>query len=101
MQQLASTTQTFITITDINLKNQSAAIHNLEVHMSQISSQLSNRLLGSLPSNTEVNPKEHVKAITLRREKVLAQDQVFREENPTPTDTEDKNSKKEKEEGDV
>jgi len=46
--------------------------------MSQIFSLLSNQPQGSLPRNTEVNPKEHVKAITLRREKVLAQDQVFR-----------------------
>jgi len=41
--------------------------------MSQIFSLLSNRSQGSLPSNMEVNPKEHVKAITLRSEKVLAQ----------------------------
>ena len=74
MQQLAATTQTFMTITDTNLKNKTAAIHNLEVQMSQIFSLLSNRPQGSLPSNTEVNLKERVKAITLRSEKVLTQD---------------------------
>ena len=78
-QQLAVATQTFMTTTDISLKNQAAAIHNLEVQISQISSLLSNRPKGSLPSSTEVNLKEHVKAITLRSEKVLAQDQVSRE----------------------
>jgi len=40
--------------------------------MSQNFNLLSNRPQGSLPSNTGVNPKEHVKAITLRNEKVLA-----------------------------
>ena len=66
MQQLATTTQTFLTTTDTNLKNQAAAIYNLEVQMSQIFSPLSNRSQGSLPSNTEVNPKEDIKIITLR-----------------------------------
>jgi len=67
MQQLAATTQTFMTTTDTNLKNQATAIHNLEAQMSQIFSLLSNRPHGSLPSNTKVNPKEHVKAITLMK----------------------------------
>jgi len=94
MQQLAAATQTFMTITDTNMKNQAAAIQNLEVQKSQIFSLLSNRPQGSLPSNTEVNPKEHVKVITLRREKVLAQDQVSREENFVLTVTGDENSEK-------
>ena len=37
----------------------------------------------------------------LRSEKVLAQDQVSREEKPTPTDIIDENSEQEKEAGDV
>ena len=37
----------------------------------------------------------------LRSGKVLAQDQVSREENPAPTDTEDENSEKEKKAGDI
>jgi len=90
-----------MTTTDANLKNQAAAIHNLEVHISQISSMLSNRPHGSLPSNTEVNPKKYVKAITLRSEKVLAKDQVSREENLTPTGTGDENSEKEMKTGDI
>ena len=101
MQQLAATTQTFMTTTNFNLKNQAAAIHNLEVQTSQISILLSNRLQGSLPSNMEVNPKEHVKAIMLRSENVLAQDKVVREEKLTPTYTVNKNSEQKKEAGDV
>ena len=63
--------------------------------MSQISGLLSNQPQGSLPSNTEVNPKEHVKAIMLRSGKVLAQDQVSREKNPASTDIRDENSEQE------
>ncbi|XP_071917116.1 uncharacterized protein [Coffea arabica] len=39
---------------------------NVEVQIGQIASYLNNRNQGELPSKTEVNPKEHVKAITLR-----------------------------------
>jgi len=74
MKQLAATTQIFMTITNTNLKNQAATINNLDVQMSKIFSMLSNRSQGSLSSNTKVNPKEHIKAIMLSSEKVLAQD---------------------------
>ncbi|XP_071928189.1 uncharacterized protein [Coffea arabica] len=39
---------------------------NVEVQIGQIASSLNNRNQGELPSKTDVNPKEHVKAITLR-----------------------------------
>ena len=52
------------------LNNQAAQLRNLEVHMGQMANLLTERQLGSLPSNSEVNPRregnEHVKAITLR-----------------------------------
>ncbi|XP_071912275.1 uncharacterized protein [Coffea arabica] len=44
---------------------------NVEVQIGQIASSLNNRNQGELPSKTEVNPKEHVKAITLRSGKQL------------------------------
>ncbi|XP_027178132.1 uncharacterized protein LOC113777297 [Coffea eugenioides] len=44
---------------------------NIEVQIGQIASSLNNRSQGELPSKTEVNPKEHVKAITLRNGKQL------------------------------
>ncbi|XP_031394316.1 uncharacterized protein LOC116205794 [Punica granatum] len=56
--------------TDTMLQNQQATIRNLEVQISQISQQLSNRPSGSLPSNTEENPKG-VNAIMLRSGKEL------------------------------
>ncbi|XP_071909600.1 uncharacterized protein [Coffea arabica] len=44
---------------------------NVEVQIGQIASSLNNRNQGELPSKTEVNPKKHVKAITLRSGKQL------------------------------
>ncbi|WCJ21103.1 hypothetical protein M5689_003284 [Euphorbia peplus] len=48
------------------LKNHSSSIHNLEVQIGQLAKSIPSRKLGDLPSNTESNPKEQVKAITLR-----------------------------------
>ena len=47
------------------IRNHSSSIHNLEVQMGQLANSLSKRNQGALPSNTEKNPKEQVKAITL------------------------------------
>ena len=52
------------------LNNQAAQLRNLEVQMGQMASLFTERQQGSLPSNSEVNPrgegKEYCKAITLR-----------------------------------
>ena len=57
------------------LNNQAAQLRNLEVHMGQMANLLTERQQGSLPSNSEVNPrgegKEYCKAITLRSGKEL------------------------------
>lgn len=45
---------------------------NLENQVAQIAKTLAERLLGSLPSNTEVNPKESLKSVTLRIGKELS-----------------------------
>ena len=52
--------------TQLMFKNHSSSIHNLEVQMGQLANSLTMRNQGSLPSNTEKNPKEQLKAITLR-----------------------------------
>ena len=58
------------------LKNQAAQLRNLEVQMGQMANLLTERQPGSLPSNSEVNPRregnEHVKVVTLRSVKELA-----------------------------
>src|SRR5438045_2964429 len=51
---------------DMFMKNQSASIKNLEMQMGQIHNLLANRQQGTLPSDTEKNPREQVNAITLR-----------------------------------
>ena len=57
------------------LNNQSAQLRNLEVQMGQMANLLAERQPGSLPSNSEVNPRrdgnEHVKSVMLRSGKEL------------------------------
>ena len=57
------------------LNNQAAQLRNLEVHMGQMANLLTKRQSGSLPSNSEENPRrdgnEHVKAVMLRSGKEL------------------------------
>ena len=52
------------------LNNQAAQLRNLEVQMGQVANMLTERQHGSLPRNSEANPrgegKEYCKAITLR-----------------------------------
>ncbi|KAL5789533.1 hypothetical protein ACOSQ2_004421 [Xanthoceras sorbifolium] len=48
-----------------------AVIQKLEMQIGQIARDTQNRAHGTLPSNTEVNPKEHCKAITLRSGKEI------------------------------
>ena len=62
MNQQDETTKRFEQI----FKNHSSSIHNLEIQVGQLANSLSVRNQGSLPSNTEKNPKEQLKAITLR-----------------------------------
>ncbi|KAL2486517.1 Uncharacterized protein Adt_31273 [Abeliophyllum distichum] len=52
--------------TETSFQNQGASIKNLETQMGHMVIALSGRAPGTLPSNIEVNPKEHVKAITTR-----------------------------------
>ncbi|KAI5682084.1 hypothetical protein M9H77_03312 [Catharanthus roseus] len=51
--------------------NQEASIHNLENRIRQLAKMISEKTLGALPSNTEKNPREHAKAVTLRSGKEL------------------------------
>ncbi|KAL2526437.1 Uncharacterized protein Adt_11491 [Abeliophyllum distichum] len=51
---------------EASIQNQGASIKNLETQIGQMEVAISSRALGTLPSNTEVNPKEYVKAITTK-----------------------------------
>ncbi|PPS10618.1 hypothetical protein GOBAR_AA10028 [Gossypium barbadense] len=50
--------------TETALKNQQASIKGLETQIGQLSKLISKRPQGSLPSNTEPNPREHLKTIS-------------------------------------
>ena len=71
--QFIQKTNDFIDDTKANFSNQNASIHNLEHQVGKISKLLTERTQGALPSISETNPKEHVKAITLRSRKELEQ----------------------------
>ncbi|KAI3670941.1 hypothetical protein L1987_87586 [Smallanthus sonchifolius] len=51
---------------ETELRNQKALIQTIENQVGQIAKLIFERPPGGLPSNTEPNPKAHVKAITLR-----------------------------------
>ena len=52
-------------------KNHSSSIHNIEVQMGQLANAVAQRNQGNLPSNTEPNPREQLKAISLRSDKEI------------------------------
>ncbi|KAK1359673.1 hypothetical protein POM88_044147 [Heracleum sosnowskyi] len=61
--------------TDALIQSQSASMRALEMQVGQLASAINNRPQGSLPSDTEPNPKndkrEHCKVITLRSGKEI------------------------------
>ncbi|KAG5513007.1 hypothetical protein RHGRI_038576 [Rhododendron griersonianum] len=56
---------------DIALKNNENTMRSIERTVGQLATLMSERSQGSLPSTTEKNPKEQIKAITLRSGKEL------------------------------
>ena len=89
--------------TDATLRNHEAFIHNLENQVGQIAKLLSERPQGSLPGNTEPNPREQLKAVTLRSGKELKSNvgnepdildkKSFEAEKGKPSDVEDVNER--------
>ncbi|GJY70232.1 hypothetical protein Tco_0473935 [Tanacetum coccineum] len=50
--------------TDATIRNQGASIKALDIQIGQMSKVLQERGSGSLPSSTEINPRNHVKSIS-------------------------------------
>lgn len=48
------------------IQSQATTIRNLETQMGNLANIMADRAQGTLPSNTEWNPREYAKAITLR-----------------------------------
>ncbi|XP_073147962.1 uncharacterized protein [Henckelia pumila] len=61
----------FISSTETRPQNQDASIRNLETQLGQLANIIAGRTQGTLPSDTEKNPKEQAKAITLRSGKEI------------------------------
>lgn len=57
---------------------------NLEVQMGQLATSMKSQQQGKFPSDTEINPKEHCKAITLRSGKQIGESLPEEEKNSTP-----------------
>lgn len=52
-------------------QNQEVLLKSLEVQLRQLTSIVSRRAQGTLPRDTEKNPKDYVKAVTLRNRREL------------------------------
>ncbi|XP_070019929.1 uncharacterized protein [Nicotiana sylvestris] len=61
----------YIKVTDEKMESQNSSLKNLEIQLSQLATLVSEKIQGPLPSNTKKNPKEHLKAITVRLGKEL------------------------------
>ena len=61
----------WMSMAETRLQNYEASMHNLETQIGQLANLVADRAQGSLPSNTERNPREHVKAVTLRSGKTF------------------------------
>ncbi|XP_015573020.1 uncharacterized protein LOC107261032 [Ricinus communis] len=71
MEKFISTSEIRFQTTKTALRNQQASIQTLENQVGQIAKLLSERPPRSLPSNTEANPMERLKVITLQSGKEL------------------------------
>ncbi|MDD0148370.1 hypothetical protein PSY31_21860, partial [Shigella flexneri] len=56
----------FMVESKAHMQTQSVAMRNLEIQVGQLAKQVSERPQGSLPGDTETNPREQCKAIMLR-----------------------------------
>ena len=90
------------------LNNQATQLRSLEAQMGQMANLLTERQPGSLPSNSEVNPRrdgnEHVKVVTLRsckdletKEKPSVTEEVEAEKVIQPSQSDDTNKEQFKE----
>ncbi|PPS15671.1 hypothetical protein GOBAR_AA04907 [Gossypium barbadense] len=64
LSKFISVSETCFQNIETALKNQQASIQGLETQIGQLSKLISERPQGSLPSNTEPNPREHLNAIS-------------------------------------
>ncbi|PPR82636.1 hypothetical protein GOBAR_AA38077 [Gossypium barbadense] len=68
LSKFISVSETYFQNTERALKNQQTSIQGLETQIGQLSKLISERPQGSLPSNTEPNPREQLNAINIQDE---------------------------------
>ncbi|PPS08020.1 hypothetical protein GOBAR_AA12613 [Gossypium barbadense] len=68
LSKFISVSETRFQNTEIALKNQQASIQGLETQIGQLSKLISKQPQGSLPSNTEPNPREQLNAINIQND---------------------------------
>ncbi|PPS00276.1 hypothetical protein GOBAR_AA20388 [Gossypium barbadense] len=66
LSNFISVSETHFQNTETALKNQQASIQSLETQIGQLSKLISKQPQGSLPSNTEPNPREQLNAINIQ-----------------------------------
>ncbi|PPS01864.1 hypothetical protein GOBAR_AA18799 [Gossypium barbadense] len=82
LSKFISVSETCFQNTEIALKNQQASIQGLETQIGQLSKLISERPQGSLPSNTEPNPREHLNAIsTQNKDRLIAPEPEIQQNN--------------------
>ncbi|KAG9458347.1 hypothetical protein H6P81_002855 [Aristolochia fimbriata] len=81
-------------LTEARLQTHEASIRNLEIQMGQLPNAISGRNQGTLHRNSETNPRDQIKAITLRSGKVFEEQQHIQVED----DTTDQQQAKDREE---
>ncbi|KAG9449976.1 hypothetical protein H6P81_009941 [Aristolochia fimbriata] len=86
---------------EARFQNQEASIRNLEIQMGQLANAISGRNHGTLPSNSETNPREQIKAITLRSGKVLEEQQHTQVEEDTTNQQQDTEREEQSQEREV
>ena len=79
----------YIQKTDVAIQNNSASICNLEVQIGQLSSMLTERTARTWLSNTVTNPKELVKAISLRSGRTYEESKVTNAKQDEVVDNEE------------
>ncbi|KAL4597574.1 hypothetical protein ACB092_11G000200 [Castanea dentata] len=79
--------------TYVAIQNNPASIRNLEVQIGQLSSMLTERTARTLASNTVTNPKEHIKAISLRSGRTYEEPKVTNAKQDEAVDNEESKMK--------
>ena len=87
MDEMLTTMKSWMSMNDTKFQNHEAAIRNLETPLGNLANMIADRPQGSLPSNTERNPREYAKAITLSGTELP---EVVNKENELPKEPETK-----------